>query len=291
MIKDWQLPERSNADMAERDPLKMEKPDCESTARLCDPDRFFCAMFLPQTVRAAAFTLIALNCELSKALVLPVSGTVTGPMAGLIRLQWWREVIENPEQGRQSRHEIALALAELLERGVVRKDNLLTLIDAREAELCRLPDWTTWRSAMLDGAGMMQRMVAGLLGVEDDATLTCVTRAGAAFGTGLLLRYLPQVLLSGRMPLPEETFTDVGLSVHDDGEALLKSGALATIVDILKREGEAFLPDRQDIRRARLAMLPAVLARRDLARPPVTTGTARGIGDRLAVMALGVRGR
>lgn len=277
--------------MAERDPLKMEKPDCESTARLCDPDRFFCAMFLPQTVRAAAFTLIALNCELSKALVLPVSGTVTGPMAGLIRLQWWREVIENPEQGRQSRHEIALALAELLERGVVLKDNLLTLIDAREAELCRLPDWITWRSAMLDGAGMMQRMVAGLLGVEDDATLTCVTRAGAAFGTGLLLRYLPQVLLSGRMPLPEETFTDVGLSVHDDGEALLKSGALATIVDILKREGEAFLPDRQDIRRAGLAMLPAVLARRDLARPPVTTGTARGIGDRLAVMALGVRGR
>ncbi|AQS86472.1 MAG: squalene/phytoene synthase family protein [Acetobacter aceti] len=269
----------------------MEKPDCESTARLCDPDRFFCAMFLPQTVRAAAFTLIALNCELSKALVLPVSGTVTGPMAGLIRLQWWREVIENPEQGRQSRHEIALALAELLERGVVLKDNLLTLIDAREAELCRLPDWITWRSAMLDGAGMMQRMVAGLLGVEDDATLTCVTRAGAAFGTGLLLRYLPQVLLSGRMPLPEETFTDVGLSVHDDGEALLKSGALATIVDILKREGEAFLPDRQDIRRAGLAMLPAVLARRDLARPPVTTGTARGIGDRLAVMALGVRGR
>lgn len=277
--------------MAETDPLKMEKPDCETTARLCDPDRFFCAMFLPQSIRAAAFTLIALNCELSKALILPMSGTVTGPMAGLIRLQWWRDVIEDPEQGRQSRHEIAVPLADLLERGVVRKASLLTLIDAREAELCRFPDWTAWRSAMLDGAGMMQRVVGELLGIEDEAILAAVTRAGAAFGTGLLVRYLPQVLLSGRMPLPEEAFTDVGLSVHADSEELLESARLTTIVGILKREGLAFLPDRQDIRRARLAMLPAILARRDLGRPPVTAGAVRGIGDRLAVMAEGVRGR
>lgn len=277
--------------MAERDPLKMEKPDCETTARLCDPDRFFCAMFLPQAIRTAAFTLIALNCELSKALVLPVSGTVTGPMAGLIRLQWWRDVIESPEQGRQSRHEIAVALADLLESGVVRKAPLLTLIDAREAELCRLADWTAWRSAMLDGAGMMQRMVGELLGIEDETILAAVTRAGAAFGTGLLVRYLPQVLLSGRMPLPEEVFTDVGLSAHADSEDLLESARLSTIVSTLKREGLAFLPDRKEIRRARLAMLPAILARRDLSRPPVATGAVRGVGDRLAVMGVGVRGR
>lgn len=269
----------------------MEKPDCETTARLCDPDRFFCAMFLPQAIRTAAFTLIALNCELSKALVLPVSGTVTGPMAGLIRLQWWRDVIESPEQGRQSRHEIAVALADLLESGVVRKAPLLTLIDAREAELCRLADWTAWRSAMLDGAGMMQRMVGELLGIEDETILAAVTRAGAAFGTGLLVRYLPHVLLSGRMPLPEEVFTDVGLSAHADSEDLLESARLSTIVSTLKREGLAFLPDRKEIRRARLAMLPAILARRDLSRPPVATGAVRGVGDRLAVMAVGVRGR
>ncbi|MCH4092224.1 squalene/phytoene synthase family protein [Acetobacter sp.] len=266
----------------------MEKPDCETTARLCDPDRFFCAMLLPQTIRVAAFTLIALNCELSKALVLPVSGTVTGPMAGLIRLQWWRDVVESPEQGRQSRHEIAVALAGLLEGGIVRKAPLLTLIDAREAELCRFPDWTAWRSAMLDGAGMMQRMVGELLGIADETILTAVTRTGAAFGTGILVRYLPQVLLSGRMPLPEEVFANVGLSVHADGEALLEGTRLETIVSLLRREGLAFLPDRQEIRQARLAMLPAILARRDLARPPVATGAARGVGDRLAVMAAGV---
>ncbi|NHN87880.1 hypothetical protein GOB81_04430 [Acetobacter sp. LMG 1627] len=249
-------------------------------------------MFLPPATREAVFAIIALNCELSKALVLPVSASVTGPMAGLIRLQWWRDVVENPNVGRQARHDVAIALADLLESGRIAPSSLLTLIDAREAELCRLPDWTAWRKAMRDGAGEMQRIVGHLLGIQDKTLLDAVSQAGAAFGVGSLIRHLPQVLLSGRMPLPEEALQDAGLPHDSDGVALLNDDRLGALLKRLSIEGEAFLPDRSLIRRARLATLPVVLAMRDLKRGPVGPDTpGRGSGDRLAVMISGLRGR
>ncbi|GBQ26239.1 phytoene synthase [Acetobacter estunensis NRIC 0472] len=257
---------------------------CAAIARLRDRDRFFCAMFLPPEIREAAFVLIALNVELSKALVLPVSGSVTGPMAGLIRLQWWRDVVQEPAQGRASRMPVAMELAELLEGGRIAPESVLRLIDAREAELCGLPDWVAWRTAMLDGAGMMQRMVGELLGVVDAAQLAMIVHAGAAFGTGTLLRHLLDVLAAGRMPLPQEALEQAGLPRDADGTAFLEGERLAPVVTCLRQEGRAFLPSRAECRKARLATLPAVLADRDLRRGPVPSGMSRGLGDRLAVM-------
>lgn len=275
----------------QKDALQTTEKACEEIARLCDPDRFFCAMFLPPAAREAAFSLIALNCELVKALVLPVSGQVTGPMAGLIRLQWWRDVVEEPQRGRLARHDVAIAIADLLESGRVSSSSLLTLIDAREAELSRLPDWQAWRDAMLGSAGEMQRMIGLLLGVQDEALLFAMKRAGAAFGVGVLIRHLPQVLLSGRFPLPEECLVEAGLSHDVDGASLLDGNRLAGVVQRLRAEGVAFLPDRQTIRKGGLAMLPATLAARDLRRDPVGVNAPRGLGDRCAVIWAGIRRR
>lgn len=273
----------------EKDPSHTEAEICGEIARRHDPDRFVCAMFLPQKIRDAAFAVIALNSELAKALLLPVSGPVTGPMAGLIRLQWWRDMVQDPQQGRQSRHEVAVAIAGLLEAGILDSPSLLTLIDAREAELCRFPDWATWRAGMRDGSGMIQRMTADLLGVGDEAMRDAVTNAGAAFGTGLLLRYLPQVLRSGRMPLPDEALDELGLPPETEGGALPEHPEFGALLERLRQEGRRFLPDSIMIRRGRLAMLPAVIAQRDLRRGPVEGPDAvRGIGDRLTVMFAGL---
>lgn len=69
---------------------------------------------------------------------------------------------------------------------------------------------------------------------------------------------------------------------------------MRAVLDRLAEEGRALL--RQGMtapvpRGAIAAALPAVLARRDLARWPRLAPAQRGIGDRLAVTVAGLRGR
>ena len=54
-----------------------------------DRDRYQTALFAPADRREALFALYAFNYEIAR-----VRETVTQPMLGQIRLQWWREVVE-----------------------------------------------------------------------------------------------------------------------------------------------------------------------------------------------------
>ncbi|MBB2173213.1 squalene/phytoene synthase family protein [Gluconacetobacter asukensis] len=259
-----------------------------AVARRADPDRFLCALFLPQAAREDAFTLIAFNHETVRALGGMQSRAVAGPMAGLIRLQWWREIVE----GAGHPHAVAGPLRALIAAGRVKAETLLGILDAREAELDGLADWPAWRAAMLGGAGGVQVAIAQAAGVTDPALLKAVESHGAAYGAGGLVRHLDMVLASGRCPVPDSALAEAGLS----GDAI-RDGATLT-PDILRalraalcREGAVFLAEagRPRLpRAARAAALPGVLARRDLARGAdgAPAGFApRGLGDRLAVMA------
>src|SRR3954454_2482946 len=90
-----------------------------------DPDRFLTALFAPADRRDALLTLYAFNHELARA-----REVASEPTLALIRLQWWREVVE----GAPRRHEVADPLRGLIEAGELRRDDLLAMIDAREAE-------------------------------------------------------------------------------------------------------------------------------------------------------------
>ena len=110
-----------------------------------DPDRFLTALFAPADKREALLTLYAFNHELARA-----REAVSQPMLALMRLQWWREVIEGARRG----HEVATPLAALLDAGVLDRGELLGLIEAREIEaepfIATLGEWR-WVSARLGG--------------------------------------------------------------------------------------------------------------------------------------------
>ncbi|MBY4640361.1 squalene/phytoene synthase family protein [Gluconacetobacter entanii] len=268
--------------------------ECGAVARRFDPDRFLCALFMPAPVREAAMTLIAFNHECVRALSTPASWSVAGPIAGMIRLQWWRDVIDG---GDPQRHPVAIALVDLLARGAVRADTVRGIVDARECELDGLPDWPAWRENMCAGAGGVQRAMAQAMGCHDDAVCDAVAGLGAVYGAGALARHLGAVLRSGRCPLPDEALETVGLSRDGmrDGHAAT-SGQVAALHGMLRTEGEAFHARAMALAlrlpRAILpAALPAVLGRRDLKAGGGQDGAARGVGDRLAVMAAMARGR
>ena len=243
-----------------------------------DPDRFLTALFAPSEKRDALLTLYAFNHELARA-----REVVSEPPLALIRLQWWREVIE----GVRRRHEVAAPLRAAIDAGELDRGDLLSLIDAREAEAePAFETLASWREYVSGSAGGVAVAAGRLLGAPAPEALRPL---GAAYGIAGLLRSIPAHSRQGRCLLPVDV-----LARHD----LVPEGVIANpsavaagpAMQEIAHEGLMLLRRLRLPRRSIAAVLPAVLARRDLRRAPVFP-PERGIADRLAVVLAGVAGR
>ncbi len=244
-----------------------------------DPDRFLTALFAPPDKRDALLTLYAFNHELARA-----REAVSEPPLALIRLQWWREVVE----GARRRHEVAEPLAAAIEAGELDRADLLALIDAREIEAePAIETLQAWRAYLLSNAGGLAVAAGRLLGAPDPEALRPL---GAAYGVAGLLRSAAAHARQGRCLLPEDVLAEHGLT----REHVIATPVAAPVQPVMLRlakEGLGMLARPMRLpRRAVAAALPAVLARRDLRRAPAFP-VQRGLGDRLAVMLAGLAGR
>ncbi len=120
-------------------------------AREHDPDRFLTTLFAPGSHRETLFLLIAFNHELVRALEMKSARSEAGPIASLIRLQWWREVVE----GASRRHELAEPLGAALAAGRLDRETLLDCIEGREAEAAGFDDamMLDWRGHLSEATG------------------------------------------------------------------------------------------------------------------------------------------
>jgi len=251
-----------------------------------DPDRFLTALFAPPQKRPALLALYAFNHELARA-----REAVREPPLALIRLHWWREVV----QGAPRQHEVATPLAAALAAGALSRDALLALIDAREVEadpaIATLDDWLAY---LRGTAGGLAVAAAHALGAEATETLRDL---GAAYGAAGVLRAVPALARQGRCLLPADVLAAHGLSPEAIPEAVIltpDAPPLRAAIATLAATGRSLLANapRRLPRPVIAAALPAVLARRDLARllrhrslPP----HGRGMGDRLAVTLAAAR--
>ncbi len=224
--------------------------------RRADPDRFLCTLFAPPERRDTLFALYAFNHELARAWEV-----ASHPTLALIRLQWWREVLE----GAPRRHEVATPLMAEVAAGRLAVADLVGLVDGREriAEgLSRLEDWTAYLEVT---AGALARTASRTLG-GDVAVLYRFAALGSAYGAAGTL--WSAGLWGGQLtacPPPEMR--------------------LALAQWAWDRLGAPAPLERATV----AAGLVGVLARRDLRRPGRTP--VRGLSDRLAVTAAALRGR
>ena len=105
---------------------------CAAEVRRADYDRFLAALFAPAPAREGLFALYAFNHEVAK-----VRETVSEPMLGQIRLQWWREAIDGLYAGKARAHPVVEALARdaRVREGGLSRAHFDRLIDAREFDL------------------------------------------------------------------------------------------------------------------------------------------------------------
>ncbi|MEM7268154.1 MAG: squalene/phytoene synthase family protein [Pseudomonadota bacterium] len=164
-------------------------------ARKGDPERFAAAIFATEERRETLYAIIAFNLELAK-----IPPTVSEPMLGEIRLQWWRDAVNAlGDTGETGSQEIIAGIAPV----VSERSRLLDLIDARSFELgepaehdeASLDQW------LLDTGGAMSALQVAALGGEGPA-LDVAAEAGWAEGAGRLIEALPALYEAGLSPIP-----------------------------------------------------------------------------------------
>lgn len=240
-----------------------------------DPDRFLAALFAPPDRRETLLALYAFNHELARA-----REATTEPALALIRLHWWREVVE----GARRRHEVATPVGAALDAGALHAPDLLAMIDAREAEAePSILSLAAWQAYVQGTAGTLALAAGRALGA-DPALLARLFALGTGYGVAGQLRSLRALARQQRCLLPDDMLAAQGLGPHDviarpDAPALRPVLADLALWGMQKlNQGRGRFP-----RAVIAAALPSVLARRDLRRP-THPPYARGLGAQIRVI-------
>ncbi|HXY99323.1 MAG TPA: phytoene/squalene synthase family protein [Stellaceae bacterium] len=234
-----------------------------------DRDRFLTALFAPASSREALLALYAFNYELAKT-----REVVSEPMLGRIRLQWWRDALDAVYAGDPPRrHEVVAPLAAAIRRHSLGRAHFDALIDAREADLvdeapASLAALETYAEA---SSARLVLLALEVLGESGDAAREAGRAIGIAYALSGLLRAVPFHARTRRLYLPRDLVAAAGLEVGRGLFELKPSPALRRVVEGVAARAGTHLAAAQALRprlsRAALpALLPAVLARADLAR-------------------------
>jgi phytoene/squalene synthetase len=171
---------------------------CADLVRRGDPDRFLAAMAAPPEARVVLFPLYAFNVEVSRA-----PWVTQEPMIAEMRLQWWRDALEEIGEGRPHRaHEVVTPLVPILDAAAAQA--LDRAVAARRWDIYRdrFEDETHFAEYIEATSGDLMWTAARALGAP--AGTEPVVR-DFAWGAGLaaFLRAIPELEARGRKPLPD----------------------------------------------------------------------------------------
>ena len=175
--------------------LKRAQQYCLSQVKKFDPDRYLTALAASPEQRNYLFALFAFNLELAK-----VCESVSEPMLGRIRLQWWRESIGEIYTGNPREHEVITALVPVIKRYKISCNLFEEMIDAREFDLeNRSPnDMNELLFYAGSTSGVLIKMVAKL----SNSNQECAYKLGVVWSLIGLMKSISFHQAQGRCYLP-----------------------------------------------------------------------------------------
>ncbi len=233
----------------------------EAAVAAGDPDRMAAAFFASAEARKRLMILYAFNLELAR-----VKGLVREPMAGHLRLAWWREQLQRAAAGAKAEVPALQALAPLIPAYHLPTELLLGLIDARTEELNECPFATidALEAHAQATAGALMKLSARLCGAGAMAD-AIAGPAGNAFALVGVLRSLPVDASQRHCYLPLDLLARAGIG-PEDVFAGDEARIAPVVAQVLGRAEEAVLKARRQAipAGAAAAILPAVLARQHI---------------------------
>jgi NADH dehydrogenase [ubiquinone] 1 alpha subcomplex assembly factor 6 len=250
-------------------PAPAAPPAAARLVRQHDHDRFLTVLFAPKERREDLFALYAFNYEIAR-----VREVVSEHLLGRIRLQWWRESLDAIYAGRAlRRHEVVEPLAAAVRGRGLSREHFDRLIDAREQDLADEPPASLAALEAYAEASSSRLLFLALevLGERGAPALAAARAIGIAYALSGLLRAIPFHARARRLYLPQDRAAAAGLAADRELFELRSSPALRRVVAEVARLAQSHLDAARALsaavpRPAVAALLPAALARADLAR-------------------------
>jgi len=200
---------------------------CMQVVKEHDPDRFLLSHFAPAEHRGALWALFAFNHEIAKT-----REVVSETQLGLIRLQWWREAIEEIyADGDVREHKVVEALAEVIQAYDLNnqdaREHFDALIYAREFDLEDvLPSDLEGTLHYVDYTSTpLMMLVAKVLGASSDP----VQVVGSNYALAGILRATLSFAQQRRCYLPQDLMTEHDVYLNQL-YALKEQGGLRSVV-------------------------------------------------------------
>jgi NADH dehydrogenase [ubiquinone] 1 alpha subcomplex assembly factor 6 len=233
---------------------------CATQVREHDPDRYLATLFAPAAAREELFVLYAFDHEIGR-----VRRIVSEPMAGLVRLQWWRDALDAVAGSRPPAHPVVEALHARWASFAPLQSRLHAAIDARDQELSAEPpaDLAALEERLASSWGEITLGALDLLKVADEAARAAARHVGLALGLVRLLQTLPGDLRQNRMLLPGALLARHGLARESLQHKETATALRPVVADLAGRAYEHLEAARRHRRavpeRALAALLPAPL--------------------------------
>ncbi len=241
--------------------LSFAQSHCEALVREGDPDRYLATLFAPAPARPHLYALYAFSLTVAR-----VRDAATNPMAGEIRLQWWRDALQGEARGDVRANPVAAALEEAIKANRLSRQPLVDLIDARVFDLYEdpMPRVNDLEGYCGETASALFRIASLIIGWgAEPGGAAAAGHAGVAYGITGLLRALPWHARAGQVYLPADILGRYGVTREDivtgrGGPGL--RGACADLRDLARRHLAAYEAGRATIApAARTAFLPVAL--------------------------------
>ncbi|MFK7752447.1 MAG: squalene/phytoene synthase family protein [Sedimentitalea sp.] len=167
---------------------------CAALVEKADPNRFLATMAAPVQARPVLFALFALNVEVARA-----PWVTQEPMIAEMRLQWWRDALEEIATGKTPRrHEVVSPLARLISPETAR--DLDQLVAARRWDIYKDPfeDEAHFQRYIEQTSGALLWAAGRSLGATQPVVFNDL---GYASGLANWFQACPELERRGRIPL------------------------------------------------------------------------------------------
>jgi phytoene synthase len=230
---------------------------CEDLVRDGDKDRFLATLFAPADRRDALYALYAFNLE-----IVHIGDSVSEPLAGEIRLQWWREVIDGRRREEAGGHPVAFALCDAMHRYALPQHLFETLLEARQHDvngepIVSLDDFETYVCGTT--ATLVELAARVLVSDAGNTDFAFARPVGLSIGMAHVLRALGVHASRGDLFLPGELLARHGADPHDVLTGKSSAGLLTALAELRARAASHYAAATKLIASAPSAAAPAWL--------------------------------
>jgi phytoene synthase len=241
---------------------------CEALVRAADKERFLASLYAPPAKRAHLYALYAFAHEIAR-----VADVTRQPMAGEIRLQWWREALLGERPSEVLANPVAAALLATIRDCALPTAPLIALIDGHAFDLYdeAMPGVAELDRYAASTAGTLFTLGARILGGTDEpAAAAAAPPAGIAYAVAQRLRTFPHDVARRQLFVPLDLLAQHGVT-REEIEARHNTAGLRSALAALREHARAAFDQLRSLAHAvpdscapaflPVATLPPLLAR------------------------------